>query len=89
MSWGSPVERERRNRIRLTVAAYAYEVESHSVITDAEFDDLSLEINPSTSTGNNVVDDFFRRKFNPCTGMWVHDHPELDGIKRLYKEHYI
>lgn len=88
MTWGSPVERERRNRIRISVAAYAYEFEDNPIMDDAEFDDLSNAINPGRSTGHPVLDRFFDREFNPCTGQWIHSHPELDGIKRLYKENY-
>ena len=39
--------REIRNRIRLSLASYSYEFHDDSLMTDAEFDKLSREINPN------------------------------------------
>jgi hypothetical protein len=36
--WGNPVEREVWRRIRLSVAAYAYEYLDEPIMSDAEFD---------------------------------------------------
>lgn len=81
---GNPVERERRLRIRLAVAAYAYEIENDSVMSDAMFDRLSLRVNPKRSTGHAEIDAFFREHFDPCTGSWIHRHPDLPGVRRTY-----
>lgn len=81
--WGSPVEIERRNRIRLCLYAYAYECTSHELVTDAEFDALAYSINPATSTG--FMDEWWRTEFKPYTGAWIHNHPDLDGMKRLFQ----
>jgi len=80
---------ERRNRIRLTIAAYAYEAGGLPdvdilLMTDAEFDALALAILPQQATGHPVLDEFFRTKFDPCTGSWIWDHPELDKVKHAY-----
>lgn len=56
----TPIEIERRNRIRLSVAAYAYEYKNESIMSDAEFDALALQIDPSVSTGNRKLDTFFK-----------------------------
>lgn len=82
------VEQERRNRIRLSLAAYAYELENKSIISDDEFDKLSLQIDPKISTGNIKLDKFFRKQFDPSTGMWIYKHPELDKLQRLYRSLY-
>lgn len=87
--WGSPVERERRNRILLAVYAYAYEFRNHSLVSDAEFDALARSINPSLETGHHVLDNFFATHYSADTGMWIHQHPDLHGIARLYERHYI
>lgn len=79
------VEEERRARIRISLAAYAYEFMNDSLMTDYDFDELSKRIRPSIATGNEVLDKFFKEKFAPETGMWIHDHPELDKLKALYK----
>jgi hypothetical protein len=84
----STIEIERRNRIRLAVFAYAYECENVSLISDAEFDELSKTIKPTKRTGNRVMDKFFKTKFDPCTGMWIHQHPQLERIKQLYEMYY-
>ena len=88
-SRGTPKEIERRNRIRLSVAAYSYEFEAHSIMSDAEFDALALKIDPTVSTGKRKLDKFFREVFKPDTGMWIRDHPDLGGIKALYEKHYV
>ena len=93
--WGTPIEKERRNRIRLSLAAYAYEFQSESIISDGEFDKLCLQINPNVSTIENshdekqiqrytILDKFFKEEFSPDTGQWIHKHPELDSVARLY-----
>lgn len=89
MAWGSPVERERRNRIRLAVYAYAYELRDESLVTDHEFDRLARSIDPTVTTGNPVLDQFFRDHYQPDSGMWIRHHPDLDGIARLYSAYYI
>jgi hypothetical protein len=90
------VELERSRRIRLAVAAYAYEFQSTTLMSDAEFDKLSYSIDPSISTVENrhdkaersrlrKLDKFFREKFDPSTGMWIHTHPELRRVAALYQ----
>ena len=82
------ISQEIRNRIKLSVYAYAYEYLNHSVVSDSQFDKLAIEINPSVSTGNETLDKFFKNHFIPDTGMWIHKHPQLDGIKYLYNTYY-
>ena len=79
------VDKQRRIRIRLALAAYAYEFDNDSIITDAEFDALADQVIPSIATGHEVMDKFFKDIFIPDTGMWVHNHPELDKLKDLYE----
>lgn len=86
--WGLPVEIERRNRIRLSIAAFAYEFESNSIMNDGDFDALAQTIDPKMDTGNEQMDQFFRDHFAPHTGQWIHDHPELDKLRILYNRHY-
>lgn len=75
---------ERRNRIRLSVAAYAYEMHDDPVMSDAEFDALADRINVQVVTGNETLDDFFREHFSPHTGQWIHKHPDKAGLERVY-----
>jgi biotin synthase-related radical SAM superfamily protein len=86
--WGTPEETERRNRIKLSVAAYAYEFDNTSIMSDAEFDEFARLIDPQMSTNNQVLDQFFRTEFQPDTGQWIHKHPELDKVKQLYLRVY-
>ena len=88
-TWGSRVEQERRNRIRLAVYAYAYELRDESLVTDHEFDQLARIIDPTVTTGNPVLDQFFRDHYQPDSGMWIHHHPDLDGIAAIYHRYYI
>lgn len=89
-------EQERKNRIKLSLAAYAYEFKDNSIISDAEFDKLALAINTEVSTIEEyhtdpkqverykVLDNFFKTQFQPDTGQWIHMHPELDRLETLY-----
>ena len=86
--WGSPEETERRNRIKLAVAAYAYEFDNTSIMSDAEFDEFALLIDPQISTGNTPLDQFFRTEFQPDTGQWIHRHPELSQVRSVYERFY-
>lgn len=86
--WGTDVEREVRLRIVLSVAAYSYEYENDSIMSDAEFDKTCLRVQPSMKTGNDRMDRFFRNKFDPSTGQWIRKHPELTRIKKIYNDYY-
>jgi hypothetical protein len=87
-SWGSPIEIERRCRIKASIAAYAYEFLADSIMEDHEFDQLCLEIDIQINTGNRKLDTFFKKEFNPATGYWVHQHPEKEKLKDLYERYY-
>lgn len=93
--WGNPIEVERKKRIKLAIAAYAYEFEADSIMSDGDFDKLCLEINPSISTVDEhnekryeKLDTFWRTEFQPDTGQWIHKHPELDLVKQTYLKFY-
>jgi len=80
--------KETRNRIKLSIAAYAYEFKNNPIMSDAEFDELALKIDKSVSTTNPQMDEFFATHFQPDTGMWIHQHPELDKLDNLYERYY-
>ncbi len=82
------INQEIRNRIRLSVAAYAYEYMDDPIMSDTDFDKLALKINPNEKTGNRKLDNFFKEHFMPDTGMWIHKHPEKEKLKYIYKEYY-
>jgi len=82
------INQEIRNRIKLSVAAYAYEFLNDSIMSDHDFDQLSLQINPQQETGNKKIDDFFKKHFKPDTGMWIRAHPEIGKLNYLYKNFY-
>jgi len=86
--WGTKVEYQRWLRINLSIAAYAYEIKGDSIIDDAKFDSLSLEVDTSIETGNKKMDTFFKKEFDPSTGQWIHKHPELNVIASMYETHY-
>ena len=88
-AWGSEVEKERHRRIKLSVAAYAYEVHSDSIMSDSEFDNLALQINEVLVTGNELLDKFFVEEFSPYTGQWIHKHPDKPGLEKLYQKFYV
>lgn len=79
--WGSPSETQTLVRMRLAAAAYAYEIENDSIISDAEFDEGCKLVDLSIDTTRPDLDAYFREHFDPSTGMWIHHHPELDKVK--------
>ena len=76
-------------RIRLSVAAWTYEKYDHSIMSDADYDRMSLEVDPKITTGNRKLDKFFREQFDPSTGSWIHRHPELEKIDHIAKKHWL
>jgi hypothetical protein len=87
-TWGTEKENEIRLRIKLCVAAYAYEVENDSIMSDHEFDEKCKSVNLNVSTGNRKLDNWFKKNFDPSTGQWIHRHPELHKIKYVYEKWY-
>ena len=77
-------EKEIANRIKVALYAYAYEIMNKPLTTDAEYDTLARSIRPLMVTGRPVEDYFFGEEFSPSTGQWIHKHPDLEGIARLY-----
>ena len=80
------METEKRKRIRLSLAAYAYELYDQPIISDNEYDQLSKSINPMIMTDNIVLDVFFMGIFTPDSGIWIHQHPELSKLGVLLKK---
>ncbi len=78
---------QRRVRIRLAMAAYAYEYYDEPIMTDAEFDALSLRVDTSVDTGNEEMDEFFRKEFDPSTGSWIGKHPGLERLDWIYNRY--
>lgn len=94
----SVTARQRWLRIKVSVAAYAYEYGLGEVLTDTEFDRLSREIDPKISTidpwdceevvkRRRKLDEFFLKRFHPDTGQWIHRHPELEKVRQTYYYH--
>jgi len=88
MSHIPEINQEIKNRIKLSVAAYAYEYKSDPIMSDDEFDQLSLKINPEEKTGNRKLDNFFIKHFSTDTGMWIRIHPELEKLNWLYERYF-
>ena len=82
------IDSEIRNRILVSVAAYAYEYLNAPIMSDADFDTLAQQIDITKQTGNKTLDTFFEKYFTPDSGMWIHKHPEKNKLKYLYEEYY-
>ncbi|UOF81738.1 DNA ligase [Caudoviricetes sp.] len=85
----NPHEVERKARIRISVAAWAYENSLRPIMSDADYDALSKSINPRLATGNPRLDHFFKRHFSPHTGLWIHKHPEPQALADIYHRYYL
>lgn len=77
------VEEERRRRIRVSCWAYAYEFDDAPLVDDATYDQEARLIDPKIETGHERLDEFFREHFDPSTGMWVREHPQLAKLRQL------
>jgi len=82
------INEEIRNRIKLSVAAYTYEYQDVSIMSDGDYDALSYKINPQETTGNRKLDNFFKKNFEPATGMWIRKHPDKAGLENIYQRYY-
>ena len=82
------INQEIKNRIRLSVAAYAYEYKDDPIMSDTEFDELAKKIEVSEKTGNRKLDNFFKKHFAPDTGMWIHKHPERSKLEYIYENYF-
>lgn len=83
MAWGSIEEKEQKRRTDLACWAYAYEFLNISMVSDAVYDAVSKEVDLTISTGNEVFDSFFKEHFDPSTGMWIRQHPDLHKLHAL------
>lgn len=83
-TWGTPRELEIRRRIQISVAAYAYEIADDPVMGDDVFDWFAQRVCPRMGTCHMLLDEFFVAHFSPMTGMWIHHHPDLVGIERVF-----
>ena len=82
------IKQEIKNRIKISVAAYAYEYLDAPIMSDGDFDALSQLIDTKKKTGNEKLDKFFEKHFVADSGMWIHKHPEKEKLKYLYEEFY-
>tara|TARA_R100001443_G_scaffold10217_1_gene19722 strand:- start:1706 stop:1960 length:255 start_codon:yes stop_codon:yes gene_type:complete len=82
------INQEIKNRIKISVAAYAYEYLDAPIMSDGDFDALSQLIDTKKKTGNEKLDKFFEKHFVADSGMWIHKHPEKEKLKYLYEEFY-
>jgi len=77
-----------RLRIRLAVAAYAYEYKNMSIMSDDEYDRLSYLVDTEVKTNNRKLDNFFKKHFEPATGMWVRKHPDKRGLEDIFQRYH-
>lgn len=83
--YNDTVDLETRKRIKLSVAAYAYEFLSTQLMSDSEFDALAYSIDLKIDTRRPELDAWFRRNFEPHTGMWIYGHPEKSKLLVIAK----
>lgn len=80
------IERQIWLRIQVAMAAYSYEIDNNPIMPDWTFDKLAREIDVNVDTSyegrdNSEIDKWFKYNFDPSTGMWIHKHPDLEGIR--------
>lgn len=80
--------KETQLRIRVSLYAFGYEFRDTPIVPDAIYDFLASQINLNNKTKRPDLDFWFICNFNPDTGLWIHDHPELDKLEKLYERLY-
>lgn len=80
------IERDRRNVV--SVAAYAREVAGTPIMMRAQWHRMAEQIDRSIGTAHPVLDEFFRTRFSPMSGVWVFEHPELPTIRSTFERYY-
>ena len=80
--------KEIRNRILISVYAYAYEFRNESLIDDYEYDKLAQEIDVNVSTNNMMLDKFFNDCYVSYSGSWILNHPEIEKIVEIYNKYF-
>lgn len=81
--------KQTRLRIKVSIAAYAYEVLNESIMSDGDYDRLAKRIDPAKLTGNAVMDEFFRKHYAPHTGLWIHNHPNKLGLQNILYRYFL
>ncbi len=74
---------QKKIRVQLAVWAFAYEVYSHSFVTDSQYDKQSLLVDLSIATDREDLDSWFKDNYSPYTGQWVLEHPEKDRLNTI------
>ena len=71
----------KRDRIRVAVFAYCYEILNISLISDHEYDILAKNVLDSVaeSTGNEKYDTFFKTHYVDYSGIWIRKHPDFSN----------
>lgn len=75
------LEAERRRRIQVSIWAYTYEFLHTSIVDDQTFDRYCQAVDIAVHTNRPDLDAWFRNEFDPSTGLWIRDHPELEIIR--------
>lgn len=76
---------ETRRRVCLTVWAYAYEVANDPLVDDETFDRIARQVNIREVTDRADLDAWWVINFDPNTGLWIHQHPEVHLAAARYQ----
>lgn len=88
--WGNLSELVRRDRIKIAVAAWAYEHNRPPTMSDKEYDSLAalVQAEINIATGDHRMDRWFQRNFQADTGLWIHTHPNQRALENIYALYY-
>ena len=75
------------------MAAWLYEIGSREgmtgeMMTDHQYDAECLKIDLTVNTPRPDLDKWWRENFDPCTGQWIHNHPEHDRLEELCRKYH-
>jgi hypothetical protein len=81
MTLNSGIVRSKMNKI-------SEEIKRRIKVSDEQFDLECKKIDVTITTGNDIMDKWFKQEFDPCTGQWIHKHPQLKRLDALYQQYY-
>lgn len=82
--WASYLRTEVFRRKQIAAVTFGVEIRGVALMLETDWDGIAQRIDTSLGTCHPVLDEFFRARFSPLTTSWIHEHPELDGIARMF-----
>lgn len=82
--WAAYLRQEVFRRKQIAAVTFGVEVRGVALMLESDWDGIAQRINTALGTCHPVIDEFFRARFSPLTTSWIHDHPDLGGVAKMF-----